>query len=172
MLESGSKSKASKTKSNKKENNLKLEDGYSTPLREINKSPPQSTSSKASTNKKSNLKGTKKSNKLKQIEETLSGESSPEKNQSADTNDEDAFDKTNRKLIAEIEGTGKLETKSKTKTKPKAHKEVIKSQPKNKLEEVLEKFDRAILNLQEYTLPNEIPCRESEKQTIKDLITV
>jgi len=42
----------------------------------------------------------------------------------------------------------------------------------SKLDITLEKFDKAILNLQEYTLPDEIPCREAEKKFIKDLLMV
>ena len=42
----------------------------------------------------------------------------------------------------------------------------------SKLDFTLAKFDKAILNLQEYTLPDEIPCRETEKKFIKDLLMV
>ena len=42
--------------------------------------------------------------------------------------------------------------------------------PADKLHGVLEKFDHAILNLQEYTLPDEIPCRETEKEAVREFI--
>ena len=76
----------------------------------------------------------------------------------------------------ELEEDEKEKNKNKSKKKEKEISKVSKKekipQPKPDQPEIIEKFDNAILQLQEYTLPNEIPCRETEKETIKSFINV
>ena len=46
----------------------------------------------------------------------------------------------------------------------------VSSTMKREIELISRQFDEAILQLQEYSLPDQIPCRETEKETIKSFI--
>ena len=55
---------------------------------------------------------------------------------------------------------------------PKSEQISLRQVPEieTEIENISRQFDEALLQLQEYSLPNEIPCRETEKETIKSFI--
>lgn len=124
------------------------------------------------TTKKTVIKSSQKSSKkagtvkkgLYKIDEKEESEASESGNFDEDTRDDDEGLRKNEMDI-------KIEIGNYKKA-PKHTKEVIRPNKSDKFHQVLDKFDDAILNLQEYTLPDKIPCREDEKQMIKDFINV
>lgn len=98
-----------------------------------------------------------------------------EESESANTTDDEEESKTPpkktlRKPRASSRGRKKAVVASSDESEPEKETPRQKSTKKEKKDPTLEAFDEAILNLQEYSLPNHIPCRESEQEFIKKFI--
>lgn len=133
-----------------------LKISYETPVRTPTKSAPKNSGSNQKSGKKG--KGTTSKKSLGKIEERDESDTSSTGNFDEETRDDDEASKK-----SDLEITF-------NKKKPlKIVRQPVRT-PQDKFHQVLKKFDDAILNLQEYTLPDKIPCREDEKKTIKDFI--
>ncbi len=82
-------------------------------------------------------------------------------------------------FMDEYSSEEEIDFRSKSRLGKSATKQAATSTKKNivyqhhhdlKLDTLLKKIDDAVLKLQEYTVPDKIPCRESEKEVVRSFV--
>ena len=133
----------------------------------------QAVKSKDESNQNSKKRPVTSKSILNRIEEkSEDGSGSNEFSEKEGLQSDEVIEAGELEIRIELEEDENEKRKNKKKEISKVSKKEIIPQPKPEQPEIIEKFDNAILQLQEYTLPNEIPCRETEKETIKSFINV